>query len=97
MPGLIAAYFLSRPGQRTSYARSATPLNLDLDLRLNMGHEHGGLTDATACNAGKRKTTLEGHTGEPEHRGGYQSKYASSCSMRSTLVNRSGRPSEILD
>jgi hypothetical protein len=30
--GLIAAYFLSRHGQRSSYARSATQQKLDLGL-----------------------------------------------------------------
>src|SRR5215217_4265700 len=30
--GLIAAYFLSRHGQRSSYARSATPQEADLGL-----------------------------------------------------------------
>ena len=55
--GLIAAYFLSRHGQRSSYARSATPQEPDLGLRLRTGHEHGGLTDVIAHSAAKRKTT----------------------------------------
>ena len=64
VPGLIAAYFLSRRGPCGSYARSATPQNLGLGLRLRTAHGHGGLMDATVCSAGKRKTTLDGHTGE---------------------------------
>lgn len=70
MPGLIAAYFLIRRGVRSSYARSGTPQNLDLDRRLRMGREHGGLTAAIACSAGKLKTTPRRHTGEPRHKTG---------------------------
>jgi hypothetical protein len=63
VPGLIAAYSLSRHGQRGSYAKSGTPQNLSLGLRLRMGHKHGGLTDATACDAAERKTIRRGPTG----------------------------------
>jgi hypothetical protein len=46
VPGLIVAYFLSRHGPRSSYARSATLQKLDLAPRLRTGYEHGGLTQS---------------------------------------------------
>ena len=61
MPGLIGAYFLSRNGQRSNYAMSATRQNLDLRLRLGTGRAHGGLTDATACSAAKRRILERRH------------------------------------
>ena len=46
MSGLLAAYCLSRHGQRSSYAGSATLQKLDLAPRLRTGYEHGGLTQS---------------------------------------------------
>ena len=55
--GLIAAYFLSHHGRRSSYTKYATSQKLDRALRLRTGPEHGGLTDARACSAAKRTAT----------------------------------------
>jgi hypothetical protein len=95
VPGLIAGYFLSRRGQRSSYTRSATPQKLDLGHRLRTGHEHGGLTDATACSAAKHTATRYERIDGPAHRSFCQPKCASSSSRRSTAGNRSGRQSVI--
>jgi hypothetical protein len=54
----------------SSYARSAAPQSLDVGLRLRTGHEPGGHPVAAVRSAGKRKTTLDGHTGERGHRTG---------------------------
>jgi hypothetical protein len=56
-PGLIAAYFRSSHGQRSSYVRLATPQGLDLGLGLRTGHEPGGLTAAAAPIVVERRAT----------------------------------------
>ena len=93
--GLIAAYFLSRHGLRRSYARSATPQNPALGLRLRTAHEHGGLTDVAACSAGKRTATRNERMDGPGHGNAFQPRCASGSRMRSTLASRSGRYSVV--
>jgi hypothetical protein len=44
------------PWTAKQHARSATQQSLDPVLRLRMGPEHGGLTDANVTSAARRKT-----------------------------------------
>jgi hypothetical protein len=56
-----------------------------------------GAAAAAAHSAAKRTAIHKEHSAEPERRSGYRSSFVSNFWMRSTLVNHSGRHSEILN
>jgi len=91
VPGLITAYFLSRHGQPSSYARYETLQNLDLVLKLRTGPEHAGLTAVTVCSAAKRTATHYEHMDASRHRSACQPGCDASCLQPSMAVNGSAR------